>query len=82
MCALRAHISKILSKIGVFWVKIAKFKVNLHYTYCSKLIGEVRRETEFRQWRCRNSAKKKQEREYATEIQSGSRERGERITKK
>ena len=47
---------------GVFWVKIAKFKVNLHYTYCSKLIGEVRRETEFRQWRCRNSAKKAGER--------------------
>ena len=61
----------------VFWVKIAKLKVNLHYSYCSKLIGEMRRETEFRQWRCRNSAKKKQEREYATEIQSGSRERRE-----
>ena len=47
--------------LWVFWVKIAKFKVNLRYSYCSKLIGKLR-ETEFRQWRCRNSAKKAGER--------------------
>ena len=34
----------------------------MRYSYCSKLIGKVRRETEFRQWRCRNSAKKAGER--------------------
>ena len=49
-------------KDGVFWVNIVKFKVNLRYMNCSKIIGKLRRETEFRQWHCRNSAKK-QERE-------------------
>ena len=48
--------------LGVFWVNIVKFKVNLRYTNCSKIIGKLRRETEFRQWRCRNSAKKAGER--------------------
>ena len=48
--------------IRVFWVNIVKFKVNLRYTNYSKIIGKLRRETEFRQWHCRNSAKK-QERE-------------------
>ena len=43
--------------LGVFWVNIVKFKVNLRYTNCSKIIGKLRRETEFRQWRqchCQN----------------------------
>ena len=34
----------------------------MRYSYYSKLIGKLRRETEFRQWRCRNSAKKAGER--------------------
>ena len=34
----------------------------MRYSYCSKLIGKLRRETEFQQWRCRNSAKKAGER--------------------
>ena len=53
-----------LRAVWVFWVNIAKFKVNLRYRNCWKLIGKLRRETEFRQRDCRNSAKK-QEREEA-----------------
>ena len=54
------------AKKGVFWVNIAKFKVNLRYRNYWKLIGKLRRETKFWQWDCRNSAKK-QEREEAKE---------------
>ena len=46
------HLSLDKGEKRVFWVKIAKFKVNLRYSYCSKLIGKLRRETEFRQWCC------------------------------
>ena len=41
----------------VFWVNIAKSKLNLLYRYCLKLIGELRKEKEFRQQCCRNSTK-------------------------
>ena len=41
----------------VFWLNIAKFRVYLHYRHCSKLYRELRRESEFRQWCCRNSTK-------------------------
>ena len=44
-------------KIGVFWVNIAISKLNLLYRYCLKLIGELRKEKEFRQQCCRNSTK-------------------------
>ena len=41
----------------VFWVNIAKFELNLRYRYCLNLIGELRKEKEFRQQCCRNSTK-------------------------
>ena len=41
----------------VFWVNIVKSKFNLFYRYCLKLIGERRKEKEFRQHCCRNSTK-------------------------
>ena len=44
-------------KDGVFWVNIAKSKLNLLYRYCLKLIGELRKEKEFWQQCCRNSTK-------------------------
>ena len=44
-------------KKGVFWVNIAISKLNLLYRYCLKLIGELRKEKEFRQQCCRNSTK-------------------------
>ena len=44
-------------KVRVFWVNIAKSKLNLLYRYCLKLIGELRKEKEFRQQCCRNSTK-------------------------
>ena len=44
-------------KVRVFWVNIAKSKLNLLYRYCLKLIGELRKEKEFRQRCCRNSKK-------------------------
>ena len=43
--------------MGVFWVNIAKSKLNLLYRYCLKLIGELRKEKEFRQQCCQNSTK-------------------------
>ena len=47
---------------GVFWPNIAKNGVYCCYRHCSKLFSKMRRETEFRQHRCRN-CKKKYERE-------------------
>ena len=44
-------------KVRVFWVNIAKSKLNLLYRYRLKLIGELRKEKEFRQQCCRNSTK-------------------------
>ena len=41
----------------VFWVNIAKSKLNLLYRYCLKLIEELRKEKKFRQQYCRNSTK-------------------------
>ena len=41
----------------IFCANIAKFKFNLLYRYCLKLIGERRKEKEFRQYCCRNSTK-------------------------
>ena len=46
-----------MSQVRVFWVNIAKSKLNLLYRYCLKLIGELRKEKEFRQQCCRNSTK-------------------------
>ena len=43
--------------MGVFWVNIAKFELNLRYRYCLKLIGKLRKKKEFWQQCCRNSTK-------------------------
>ena len=42
---------------GVFWLNIAKFEVNLCYRYCFNLFRNLRKESEFRQYHCRNSTK-------------------------
>ena len=57
-----AHITKFLllrddTHCGVFWLNIAKFEVNLYYRYCSNLFRNLRKESEFRQYYCRNSTK-------------------------
>ena len=54
-------------KIGVFWVNIAISKLNLLYRYCLKLIGELRKEKEFRQQCCRNSTKIRREKDKKVE---------------
>ena len=41
----------------VFWLIIAKSRIYLHYSHCSKLFRELRKESEFRQRCCRNSTK-------------------------
>ena len=38
-------------RIWVFWLNIAKFGIYLHYSHCSKLFRELRKESEFWQ-RC------------------------------
>ena len=40
---------------SVFCVNIVKFKGNLRFRNCWKLIDKLIREIEFRQWDCRNS---------------------------
>ena len=42
---------------GVFWLNIAKFKVNWCYRYCFKLFSKLRKEKELRQYHYRNSTK-------------------------
>ena len=41
----------------VFWLNIAKFKVNWCYRYCFKLFSNLRKEKELWQYHCRNSTK-------------------------
>ena len=41
----------------VFWLNIAKFKINQCYRYCFKLFSNLRKEKELRQYHCRNSTK-------------------------
>ena len=48
-------------KQGVFWLNIVKFEVNLRYRYCSNLFRDVRKESEFRQYRYQNSTKSRKE---------------------
>ena len=60
-------IKKIVAIYRVFWVNIAKSKVNLRYKYCSKLFGILRREIEFRYHRCRNSTKSIREKKKKVE---------------
>ena len=48
-------------KQGVFWLNIDKFEVNLRYRYCSNLFRDVRKESEFRQYRYRNSTKSRKD---------------------
>ena len=48
---------KFLPYVGVFWLNIAKFKVNWCYRYCFKLFSNLRKEKELRQYHCRNSTK-------------------------
>ena len=54
----------------VFWVNIAKLEVNLRYRYCSKLFGILRREIEFRYYRCRNLTKSMREKKKNVERES------------
>ena len=54
-------------KWRVFWVNIAISKLNLLYRYCLKLIGELRKEKEFRQQCCRNSTKIRREKDKKVE---------------
>ena len=44
-------------RFRVFWLNIAKFKVNWCYRYCFKLFSNLRKEKELRQYHCRNSTK-------------------------
>ena len=53
--------------LRVFWVNIAISKLNLLYRYCLKLIGELRKEKEFRQQCCRNSTKIRREKDKKVE---------------
>ena len=41
----------------VFWLNIAKFEVNWCYRYCYNLFSNMRKESELRQYHCRNSTK-------------------------
>ena len=43
--------------IWVFWLNIAKFKVNWCYRYCFNLFSNLRKESELRQYHCQNSTK-------------------------
>ena len=54
-------------KFGIFWVNIVISKLNLLYRYCLKLIGELRKEKEFRQQCCRNSTKIRREKDKKVE---------------
>ena len=42
---------------GVIWLNITKFGVYLRYRHCFNLFKEMRKESEFKQWCCRNSTK-------------------------
>ena len=43
--------------LRVFWLNIAKFEVNWCYRYCFNLFSNLRKESELRQYHCRNSTK-------------------------
>ena len=65
----------------VFWVNIAKSEVNLCYRNCSNLFGILRREIEFRYYRCRNSTKSIREKKKKVERENVKfRKRGYRIS--
>ena len=51
------HMNCRICNAGVFWLNIAKFKVNWCYRYCFKLFNELRKEKELRQYYRRNSTK-------------------------
>ena len=59
---------------GVFWVNIVKSEVNLRYRNCSNLFGILRREIEFRYYRCRNSTKSMREKKKKVERDNGDTE--------
>ena len=42
---------------GVFWLNIAKFEINWCYRYYFNLFSNLRKESELRQYHCRNSTK-------------------------
>ena len=66
---------------GVFWINIAKSEVNLRYRNCSNLFGILRREIEFRYYRCRNSTKSMREKKKKVERENVEfRQRGYRIS--
>ena len=43
--------------LRVFWLNITKFEVNWCYRYCFNLFSNMRKESELRQYHCRNSTK-------------------------
>ena len=49
--------SLLRANLRVFWLNIAKFKVNWCYRYWFKLFRKLRKEKELRQYHCRNSTK-------------------------
>ena len=51
------HMNCRICNAGVFWLNIAKFKVNWCYRYCFKLFSNLRKEKELQQYHCRNSTK-------------------------
>ena len=66
---------------GVFWVNIAKSKVNLCYKNCSNLFGILRREIEFWYYRYRNSTKSMREKKKKVERENVEfRQRGYQIS--
>ena len=61
------HYLNTCNKLGVFWVNIAKFKVNLRYRNRSNLFGILKREIEFQYYHCRNSNKSMREKKKKAE---------------
>ena len=64
---LKTNSGKTKTTKWVFWVNITKSEVNLRYRYCSKLFGILRRQIEFRYYRCRNSTKSMREKKKKVE---------------
>ena len=55
------------SETRVFWINIAKSKLNLRYRNCWNLFGILRRETEFQYCHCQNSTKSMREKKKKVE---------------
>ena len=71
----------ILGVLGVFWINIVKFELNLCYKNYSNLFGILRREIEFRYYRYRNSTKSIREKKKKVERENVEfRQRGYQIS--